>query len=94
MKMKFNQLGAMLLEKQIRALSSYLSGSSTWATREKFSKLNQICTLLNLEKLHEIYDYWEDRSAALSWRLTVPEVKDVLALRVDFRQEDINKLKL
>ena len=93
-KVRFNQLGAMLLDKHIRTLSSYLTSSASWSTRDKFTKLNQISTLLNMERAQEIYDYWGSKSGSLSWRLNATEVRQILALRIEFKADEINKLKL
>lgn len=62
--------------------------------REKFSRLNQITTLLSLDKLNEIHDYWDTSVNNITWRLTPNEVRQTLSLRSDFKQEDIKKLKL
>jgi len=94
LKLRFNQLGAMLLDKHIRTLSSYLTNSSSWSSRDRFTKLTQISTLLNMEKAQEIYEYWGNKSGALTWRLNANEVRQILALRVEFKTDDINKLKL
>lgn len=42
----------------------------------------------------EILDYWGPNSGPLTWRLTPAEVRQVLALRIDFRSEDIKRLRL
>ena len=42
----------------------------------------------------EILDYWGANSGPLTWRLTPAEVRQVLALRMDFRSEDIKRLRL
>lgn len=42
----------------------------------------------------EILDYWGANSGPLTWRLTPAEVRQVLALRIDFRNEDIKRLRL
>ena len=42
----------------------------------------------------EILDYWGANSGPLTWRLTPAEVRQVLALRIDFRSEDIKGLRL
>ena len=43
------QMGGMQLEKEQRALVTYLSSISTWSIRERFSRLQQIALLLDLE---------------------------------------------
>lgn len=53
-----------------------------------------MATILNLERVTEILDYWGANSGPLTWRLTPAEVRQVLALRIDFRNEDIKRLRL
>ena len=74
------QYGGLQLDKEIRSLVNYLTALTTWSIREKFSRLTQIATLLSLEKLEELFDYW-DTSANITWRLTPNEVRQTLALR-------------
>ncbi len=83
-----------MLDSDLRALSSYFSNSTQWSTRDKFTRLSQMSTLLNLDKVGEIYDYWGSKSGALTWRLSIAEVRQVLALRIDFSSDEINRLKL
>ena len=45
-------------------------------------------------RVTEILDYWGPNSGPLTWRLTPAEVRRVLALRKDFRDEDIKRLRL
>ncbi|XP_032219195.1 conserved oligomeric Golgi complex subunit 4 isoform X2 [Nematostella vectensis] len=93
-KTNFNRLGGLQLDKELRSLVGYLTAVTQWTIRDKFARLTQISTLLNLEKVSEIMDYWGANSGPLTWRLTPAEVRQVLALRIDFRSEDINRLKL
>lgn len=54
--------------------------------------LADLCLLF--PQVTEILDYWGANSGPLTWRLTPVEVRQVLALRVDFRNEDIKRLRL
>ncbi|MGH0143996.1 UNVERIFIED_CONTAM: hypothetical protein FKN15_014898 [Acipenser sinensis] len=45
-------------------------------------------------RVTEILDYWGPNAGPLTWRLTPAEVRQVLALRIDFRSEDIKRLRL
>nr|XP_018899080.1 PREDICTED: conserved oligomeric Golgi complex subunit 4 [Bemisia tabaci] len=90
LKTTFNRLGALALDKEIRALVSYLSKATTWSIRDKFARLTQILTVLNLEKVSEITDYW----GSLSWRLTPAEVRQFMGLRIEFKSDEIKRLKL
>uniref|UniRef100_A0A182XDD6 Conserved oligomeric Golgi complex subunit 4 n=1 Tax=Anopheles quadriannulatus TaxID=34691 RepID=A0A182XDD6_ANOQN len=91
-KTTFNRLGGLVLDQEIRALSSFLTGATSWSVRDKLAKLLQMGTILNLESVSELPEYWESSSA--SWRLTANEARSILALRIDFKMEDIKKIKL
>lgn len=69
------------MDKEIRALSGYLATSTSWSVRDKFARLMQIATVLNLEKVHEISEYWGSHDGALTWRLTPSELRSVMILR-------------
>ena len=84
-KSKFSRLGGLQFDREIRSLVSFFAA---WSMREKFSRLNQIATILNLEAVSEINDFHEN------WKLTTTEMKQILALRVDFNAEEVKKLRL
>ena len=92
---RFNQLGGLLLEKDVRTLVNFTSNLTQRTVRDKFARLSQMGTLLNLETPQEVLDYWGDNMAeATMWRLTPFEVKRALKLRVDFRPHDVDELLL
>ncbi|CAL8096841.1 unnamed protein product [Orchesella dallaii] len=92
LKVKFNRIGGLQYDKELRTLMGYLTSSTTWSVRDKFARLTQITILLTLEKVSEVADFWG--KGPVAWRLTAQEVRQVLAMRSDFRQEDIRRLKL
>ncbi|XP_028333391.1 conserved oligomeric Golgi complex subunit 4 isoform X2 [Physeter macrocephalus] len=94
LKSTFNRLGGLQFDKELRSLIAYLTTVTTWTIRDKFARLSQMATVLNLERVTEILDYWGANSGPLTWRLTPAEVRQVLALRIDFRSEDIKRLRL
>ncbi|XP_010878316.1 conserved oligomeric Golgi complex subunit 4 isoform X2 [Esox lucius] len=94
LKCNFSRLGGLQFDKELRSLVAYLTTVTTWTIRDKFSRLTQMATILNLERVTEILDYWGPNSGPLTWRLTPAEVRQVLALRIDFRSEDIKRLRL
>jgi len=55
---KFNQLGGLRLEREIRMLVAHFSNHDHCSAREVFSRLIQIATILNLETVHEIVEFW------------------------------------
>lgn len=81
------QLGGLVLDKEVRSLSGYLTSTASWTVRDRFARLTQISTVLNLEKLNEIYDYWGNHDGSLTWRLTATELKAVLNLRYKLKQQ-------
>ncbi|TPX30987.1 hypothetical protein SmJEL517_g05574 [Synchytrium microbalum] len=91
---RFNQYGALRLDKDLRAITAYLSSKTQWTSRDKFARLNQMCMLLNLDNVNEVGSIWGNKAGPITWRLTGPEVRKALALRVDFASDDIGNLKL
>uniref|UniRef100_A0A8C5RP94 Conserved oligomeric Golgi complex subunit 4 n=1 Tax=Laticauda laticaudata TaxID=8630 RepID=A0A8C5RP94_LATLA len=94
LKSTFSRLGGLQFDKELRSLIAYLTTVTTWTIRDKFARLSQMATILNLERVTEILDYWGPNSGPLTWCLTPAEVRQVLALRIDFRHEDIKRLRL
>lgn len=94
LKLTFSRLGGLQFDKELRSLVAYLTSVIIWTIRDKFARLSQMATVLNLERVTEILDYWGQNSGPLTWRLTPAEVRQVLALRNDFRSEDIKRLRL
>ncbi|KAL8144533.1 hypothetical protein V2J09_017565 [Rumex salicifolius] len=94
MQKRFSQLGGLQLDRDARALVSHFSSMTQRTVRDKFARLTQMATILNLEKVSEILDFWGDNSGPMTWRLTPAEVRRVLGLRVDFKSEAIAALKL
>ncbi|CAG8484778.1 5249_t:CDS:10 [Diversispora eburnea] len=89
--------GSLRFDKDLRAVTNYFSTKMQWPFRDRFTRLNQISMLLNLESLSEIHDYWGSTtksSNTITWRLTVTEAKKVIGLRIDFDPEEVSKLKL
>lgn len=89
-KSSFNRLGGLQFDREVRAIVGYLSQVSEWSVREQLTRLTQMATLLNLENLEEVSEY----SSTTTWRLTPSEMRKVLQLRVDFKAEEIKRLKL
>ncbi|XP_020097435.1 conserved oligomeric Golgi complex subunit 4 [Ananas comosus] len=94
MQKRFSQLGGLQLDKEVRALINHFSEMSQRPVRDKFSRLSQISTILNFERVSEILDFWGENAGHLTWLLTPAEVRRVLGLRIDFRPEAIAALRL
>ncbi|XP_063215730.1 conserved oligomeric Golgi complex subunit 4 isoform X2 [Bacillus rossius redtenbacheri] len=80
-KSSFNRLGGLVFDKEVRALVSYLTSTTSWSIRDKFARLTQIATILNMERVSEISDYWGNNSGSLTWRLTPMEMRQIMTLR-------------
>lgn len=53
---RFNQYGALRFDKDLRSTMHYLSTLTEWLSRDRFTRLNQMSTLLNFE---EVYLYFQ-----------------------------------
>ena len=53
-KSSFNRLGGLQFDKEVRSLSSFLTSITSWSTRDKFSRLQHIAAILNIEAPSEI----------------------------------------
>ncbi|KAG0365226.1 Golgi transport complex subunit 4 [Gamsiella multidivaricata] len=91
---KFNKMGAIRFDKDLRAVGFYLVSLTSFPVREKLTRLNQMAMLLDLEELEDLYEIWGNNSGAITWRLTDAEVRRVLNSRTDFHPEDVARLKL
>ena len=49
--MNLIQLGGLQFDKELRSLVGYLTAVTQWTIRDKFARLTQIATVLNLEKV-------------------------------------------
>jgi len=92
LKKRFNQLGGLQFDKDVRALREYFKQISSTAVRDKFTRLTQIASIVSLERVEEIELYWD--SGGMTWRLTAEEVRKVLSLRTDFTADAIAKIAL
>lgn len=92
---RFNVLGAIQLDKDIRALLSYLTMNSNLNLRDRFTRINQMVYFLNMESLSEVEEAWKDKSTRQSgWSLNLNDIKKLLSLRVDYTKDAIAKLSL
>ena len=48
---RFNQYGALRFDKDLRSVIHYLSSLTEWLSRDRFTRLNQMATLLNFEEV-------------------------------------------
>jgi conserved oligomeric Golgi complex subunit 4 len=91
---KFNQLGGLQLDRDVRQLVSFAGELTARPMRDKFGDINQKATILSLESVEEILDYWGPDGGPFNWRLSGEEVRNVLRQRVDFSVDRIEALVL
>ena len=81
--MRFTELGALKFDKDLRAVIGFLTGQSTMPVRDKFTRLQQISYVLNLDATEDEGDLYQNAvSSGISWRLSMAEVKNVRSLRL------------
>ena len=90
---KFNQLGGLQLDRDVRVLTSTLADITQQAVRDHFVRLSQMATILSLESVSEFLDYWGD-SSSISWRFGEAQVREILQQRTDFLRDEIVALPL
>ncbi|EPQ26441.1 uncharacterized protein PFL1_06089 [Pseudozyma flocculosa PF-1] len=83
MGMRFSELGALRFDKDIRGISTFLASQTSLPVREKFTRLQQISYVINLDATEDEGDVYQNAvSSGISWRLSAAEVKSIQALRL------------
>lgn len=91
LKAKYNRLGGLVVDRDIRGIIAFLTSFTSWSIREKFERLIHISMLLNLDAVSDIVDVETVPGTA---RLSTAEIKKVLKRRIDLSSEDIDAIKL
>eukprot|EP01025_Chloroclados_australasicus_P002966 TRINITY_DN1067_c2_g1_i1.p1 TRINITY_DN1067_c2_g1~~TRINITY_DN1067_c2_g1_i1.p1 ORF type:complete len:753 (-),score=108.49 TRINITY_DN1067_c2_g1_i1:482-2740(-) len=91
---KFNQLGGLQLERDVRALVGVGGNLVSGGVRDRLSRLNQMATVLCLESPEEFLDYWGDNSGVMQWNFSKEEIKIVMRMRIDFTEKQIQAVQL
>ncbi|KAI0086670.1 COG4-domain-containing protein [Irpex rosettiformis] len=79
--LKYTELGAIRFDRDLRAVTTYLSSQTAFGDiREKFLRLQQISTLLNLDSEEDVDDFYN--SSGITWKLNEQEARMVGGLRV------------
>jgi len=92
----FSGIGAMLFDKDLRALTGFISGLAHRPVRDSFTRLSQIALVLTLGEPQEIFEYnWGDSASGnISWHLTADEVRRTMTRRNDWAADRIKSLRL
>ncbi|KAI0340154.1 COG4-domain-containing protein [Trametopsis cervina] len=79
--LKYTELGAIRFDRDLRAVTTYLSSQTAFGdVREKFLRLQQISTLLNLDSEEDIDEFYN--GSGITWKLNEQEARLIVALRV------------
>jgi len=78
---KYHQLGAMLLDKEIRNLINYFQSLSNINIKRYFSRLSHICEMLLLDNQKDMEEFYQDNIG----ELTSEDVKKIVKLRSDLK---------
>ena len=98
---KFTLLGAIQLDKEIKMLMDYFT-RHTSRIRNKFSRINQMVSLLNQEKVLEphysfqaidVLELWSGNSSTIRWKLSADQVRQLVSQRTDFSKVQVDQLK-
>ncbi len=106
-KLVFSPLGAIQLDNDVRHLFEFSAAlvAPDHSVRNQFTRMLQICSLLSLERVTEVYEYWTpahthtparegEVADTIKWSLTADQVKAVLKRRRDFKADLVDRLKL
>ncbi|KAJ8462975.1 hypothetical protein ONZ51_g10559 [Trametes cubensis] len=79
--LKFSELGAIRFDHDLRAVVAYLSSQTVFGDiRDKFVRLQQIATLLNLDSEEDVDEFYN--GSGIAWQLSQQEARAVANLRV------------
>lgn len=89
---RFNQLGALQFDKDVRVLSAFFSESCD--CHEVFAVLAQTARVLTVDAPDDVLDLVGRKMRGVDWKLSPARVKEVLARRVEFTGAAIHQLNL
>ncbi|KAI9456239.1 COG4-domain-containing protein [Lactarius psammicola] len=78
---KYNELGAVRFDRDLRAVTTYLSSQTAFGdVRDKFVRLQQISTLLNLDQEEDVDEFYN--GSGITWKLSEQEARTIAGLRL------------
>ncbi|KDR81347.1 hypothetical protein GALMADRAFT_239193 [Galerina marginata CBS 339.88] len=81
MNLKYTELGAVRFDRDLRAIIAYLASQTTFGDiREKFLRLQQISTLLNLDADEDVDDFYN--GSGISWKIGPHEARAIASLKI------------
>ncbi|GFZ43643.1 hypothetical protein JCM24511_01363 [Saitozyma sp. JCM 24511] len=80
MNMRFTELGAIRYERDVRGIVNFLATQTSFGgPRDKFTRLQQIATVINMDADEDPEDFWSN--SGIPWRLSKAEYNTVLEQR-------------
>ncbi|KAF9228537.1 COG4-domain-containing protein [Gyrodon lividus] len=77
----YSELGAIRFDRDLRSIMAYLSSQTVFGDiREKFVRLQQISSLLNLDSDEDVEAFYS--GSGISWTLSMQEARDIVGLKV------------
>ncbi|KAF8964638.1 COG4 transport protein-domain-containing protein [Flammula alnicola] len=81
MSLKYTELGAVRFDRDLRAIIGYLASQTTFGdVREKFLRLQQISTLLNLDSDEDVDEFYN--GSGISWKIGPHEARAIAGLKL------------
>ncbi|EAU88111.1 hypothetical protein CC1G_03783 [Coprinopsis cinerea okayama7 len=79
--LKYTELGAIRFDRDLRAITSYLSSQTPFGdVREKLLRLQQISTLLNLDSEEDVDEFYN--GSGITWKLSAQDAKAIVGLKM------------
>lgn len=80
--LRYTELGAIRYERDLRGVINFLNTQTSYGggvIREKFTRLQQLATVLNLDDGEDEEEFWSN--AGISWRISKSEYNAILEQR-------------
>ncbi|KAI0262967.1 COG4-domain-containing protein [Gloeopeniophorella convolvens] len=79
--LKYNELGAVRFDRDLRSIAAYLSSQTAFGdVRDKFVRLQQIATLINLDQDEDVDEFYN--GSGITWKLSEQEARSIAGLRL------------
>ncbi|KAH0584194.1 hypothetical protein H2248_009749 [Termitomyces sp. 'cryptogamus'] len=79
--LKFTELGAIRFDQDLRSIMTFLASQTAFGdAREKFIRLQQISTLLNLDSEEDVDEFYN--SSGITWKLSSGEARAIVGLKL------------
>ncbi|KAF5376567.1 hypothetical protein D9757_008273 [Collybiopsis confluens] len=78
---KFTELGAIRFDRDLRSINTYLASQTDFGDgREKFVRLQQMSTILNLDSEEDVDEFYN--GSGITWKLSAQDARVIASLKV------------